>query len=96
MLCLVSHATAWELALKTSIGRLELTEPAATFLEREVQANGFAFLPIQLMHIAIVERLPVQHRDPFDRMLVAQALAEALPFVSADQSLDIYGINRLW
>ncbi|MEW5892260.1 MAG: type II toxin-antitoxin system VapC family toxin [Pseudomonadota bacterium] len=95
-LCLVSHATAWELAIKVSLGRLELTEPVTAFIESETAVNGFALLPVQLAHIAIIERLPFHHRDPFDRMLVAQALAETLPLVSADPALDRYGINRLW
>lgn len=94
--CLVSHASAWELAIKASLGRLELTESVATFVEAEVALNGFVLLPVQLAHIAAVESLAFHHRDPFDRMLVAQALTEGVPLVSADEVLDNYGVMRLW
>lgn len=94
--CLVSLASAWELAIKVSLGRLELTESVATFIEAEAALNGFILLPIQLAHIATVEGLAFHHRDPFDRLLAAQALAEAIPLVSADQAFDSYGVKRLW
>ncbi|MBY0524520.1 MAG: type II toxin-antitoxin system VapC family toxin [Gemmataceae bacterium] len=93
---LVSVATCWEVAIKTGLKKLDLGEPAATFLSRELAANGFDLLRIELAHVTFVETLPPHHKDPFDRLLVAQALIELLPLVSADAILDQYGVTRLW
>ena len=93
---LVSIATCWEIAIKTGLGRLRLGEPATTFLPRELAANHFDLLTIDLTQATYVETLPPHHRDPFDRLLVAQALLEAIPIVSVDPALDPYGVQRLW
>jgi PIN domain nuclease of toxin-antitoxin system len=81
---LVSVATCWEIAIKVGLKKLVLGEPFTTFLPRELAANGFGLLGIELAHAAFVEMLPPHHRDPFDRLLVAQARIEKLPPVSAD------------
>ena len=70
---LVSVATCWEIAIKASIGKLQLGEPAGTFLAREMATSYFDLLPIAFEHAVAVEALPLHHRDPFDRMLAAQA-----------------------
>jgi PIN domain nuclease of toxin-antitoxin system len=92
----VSVASCWEIAIKTSISKLSLGEPARTFLPREINRNNFDLLPITLDHATAVEGLPFHHRDPFDRLLIAQAVAEPLPLVSGDAVLDSYGVTRLW
>ena len=92
----VSVATCWEIAIKVGLKKLDLGEPAATFLPRELATNGFDLLGIELIHATSVEALPPHHKDPFDRLLVAQAMIEKLPVVSVDTQLDAYGITRLW
>jgi PIN domain nuclease of toxin-antitoxin system len=93
---LVSVATCWEIAIKVGLKKLDLGEPATTFLPRELATNQFQLLGIELAHATFVETLPLHHKDPFDRLLVAQALIENLPVVSADAILDQYGVTRLW
>ena len=93
---LVSVASCWEIALKVGLKKLDLGEPATTFLPRELATNGFDLLGIELIHATSVESLPPHHKDPFDRLLVAQSMIEKLPVVSVDAQLDPYGITRLW
>ncbi len=92
----VSVATCWEIAIKAGLKKLALGEPATTFLPRELATNGFGLLGIALAHATFVETLPPHHKDPFDRLLVAQAMIEKLPLVSADAIFDQYGIQRMW
>ena len=93
---LVSPATYWELAIKISIGKYALHEPYETFIDRAIRQNGFLILPIEPRHTAALINLPFHHRDPFDRLMVAQAMVESLILVSADAVLDAYPIQRLW
>jgi PIN domain nuclease of toxin-antitoxin system len=93
---LVSLACCWEIAIKAGIGKLALGEPTATYIPNALARAKFGTLPITLDHVVAVERLPPHHRDPFDRMIVAQALAENVAVVSADAVLDAYGVTRLW
>jgi len=93
---LVSVATCWEIAIKVGLKKLDLGEPATTFLPRELATNHFDLLAIELRHATFVEGLPLHHRDPFDRLLIAQGLIESIPIVSVDVLLDPYGVRRLW
>jgi PIN domain nuclease of toxin-antitoxin system len=93
---LVSVATCWEIAIKVGLKKLDLGEPASTFLPRELATNGFDLLGIELAHATFVETLPPHHKDPFDRLLVAQTIIEKLPLVSCDAIFDQYGVSRLW
>jgi Uncharacterized protein conserved in bacteria len=93
---LVSVASCWEIAIKSGLGKLELGEPSRSFLPREISRNNFALLPISLDHATTVEELVVHHRDPFDRLLVAQAMIERVPVLSADLVFDDYGIAWIW
>jgi PIN domain nuclease of toxin-antitoxin system len=93
---LVSVASCWEIAIKVSIGKLNLGEPASSFLPREITRNNFELLPIGLNHVTAVEGLAQHHRDPFDRLLIVQAIVEGLELVSADPIFDQYGVSRLW
>ncbi|QBQ53256.1 type II toxin-antitoxin system VapC family toxin [Nitrosococcus wardiae] len=92
----LSMASVWEIAIKTSLGRLEFMEPIEDLLPRELRLNGIHLLPIEIGHALKLARLPFHHRDPFDRLLVAQSLAENLPLLSADNHLDAYPIKRFW
>lgn len=88
----VSAASGWEVAIKQGLGRLRLAEPFAV----TVAADDFTELPISLTHTARLATLPPRHRDPFDRMLVAQALVERATLVSKDRALSTYGVELLW
>ncbi len=92
----VSPASYWELAIKISIGKYALHEPYETFTDRAILQNGFQIVPIEPHHTAALTNLPFHHRDPFDRLMVAQAMVEGLILVSADSVLDAYPIQRLW
>ena len=86
----------WEIAIKVSVGKLNLGEPVAPFMNKVVSANNFSVLMVGLEHAAAVSTLPFHHRDPFDRLLVAQAMVENLAIVSADVALDAYHVTRIW
>lgn len=92
----VSAASAWEIAVKVSLGKLTLAEPYDGLVPREIRANGFEYLSIELAHTGRVAGLPFHHRDPFDRMLIAQALVEGMQLVSTDPAMDAYGVSRIW
>ncbi len=92
----VSHATAWEMAIKAGTGKLRLPVPAGAFFTEHVSRNRFTGLPLTLRDVARVEHLPPHHRDPFDRVLVAQALERDLALVSSDALLREYGIELVW
>jgi PIN domain nuclease of toxin-antitoxin system len=90
--CFLSHASIWEMAIKASLGKLKLPSTIERFVIEQCETNSFHLLPITLAHIASVEALPLHHRDPFDRLLVAQARHEAMALVSRDASLKAYGV----
>jgi PIN domain nuclease of toxin-antitoxin system len=92
----VSPASYWEIAIKISIGKYVLHQPYEIFFDRAIRQNGFLVLPIEVRHTAALTNLPHHHRDPFDRLLVAQAMVEGLSLVSIDAALDAYPIQRLW
>lgn len=93
---LVSIASCWEIAIKAGLGKLELAEPSRALLEREIPRNNLELLPITLAHATTVEGLPMHHKDPFDRLLIAQAIVESTPVVSSDHNFDPYSVERLW
>ena len=93
---LLSVASVWEMMVKAEIGRLEFPRPAGDFLKRQIVSNGIRVLPIRLADALRLEGLPLHHRDPFDRMLIAQALEEEVPIVSADPALRAYGAEIIW
>ncbi|MEX1026749.1 MAG: type II toxin-antitoxin system VapC family toxin [Candidatus Paceibacterota bacterium] len=92
----ISPASHWELAIKISLGKYSAPIPFVDFFERAVTSNGFLFLPIEPRHTALLTTMPFHHRDPFDRLMIAQATAEGMHIVSADKVLDNYSITRLW
>src|SRR5262249_53580287 len=92
----LSMASAWEIAIKVGIGKLLIGQPLDIFLPDQLERNGIDLLPIALPHVFRVTTLPMHHRDPFDRLLIAQSLVEAMPLVSVDSVFDVYGVQRLW
>ncbi|MBI1745770.1 MAG: type II toxin-antitoxin system VapC family toxin [Acidobacteria bacterium] len=93
---LLSLASLWEIAIKVSIGKLALPDSYDKFIPQQVALNDVQILPIGLAHLGSVATLPFHHRDPFDRLLIAQAMVEKVSIVSADAVFDRYGIGREW
>jgi len=93
---LVSVASAWEIAIKAERGRMALPMPAERYVPDLLRRFGFGILRIDLAHALRAGSLPVHHRDPFDRMLIAQAQLEALPLVTGDPAISRYDVEVLW
>lgn len=92
----VSAATAWEITTKHRLGKLPGAGLVAADVGAEIAAEGFAELPVSLRHAERAGAMPGAHRDPFDRMLIAQALDEGLTLVSNEMLFDQFGVTRLW
>lgn len=93
---LVSIASLWEVVIKVGVGKLELDMPVEQFVVDQVSRNQFTVLPIELSHLVTVSTLPLHHRDPFDRLLAAQALSEGVPVVGTDPTFDAYDVQTIW
>ncbi|MEA5564566.1 type II toxin-antitoxin system VapC family toxin [Anabaena sp. UHCC 0399] len=89
-------ASIWEIGIKQSLGKLNFNLPLKMFITQQMSLNNFSLLDIKISHVSTVSQLPLHHRDPFDRMLIAQAIAENIPILSADAIFDTYPIQRLW
>ena len=94
--CLLSLASSWEMAIKCSLGKLKLPDVMERFIPEQLAANGFSQLQIDCRHVARVAALAFHHRDPFGRLLVAQAIEEKLPIISSDPVFTKYGVKRIW
>jgi PIN domain nuclease of toxin-antitoxin system len=92
----VSAVSAWEIAIKAGSGRLDLPEPATTYVPSRIAANDFGELHVTVEHAVGVSGLPLIHRDPFDRLLVAQARVEGIPIVTSDPTIAQYDIDVIW
>lgn len=93
---LLSSASCWEIAIKAKMGRLKLAENPEKFILDQMIINNISGLPIQLVHALHVYNLPYHHRDPFDRMLVAQASIEKIPIITNDRLITNYDVKILW
>jgi PIN domain nuclease of toxin-antitoxin system len=93
---IVSAASAWEVTTKHRLGKLPDAGPLAVDFAREMKKQGFTALPIAMTHAQVAGALPGEHRDPVDRMLIAQAREEHLALVSNESLFDSYGIKRIW
>lgn len=93
---IVSIGSLWEIAIKTGIRKLEFDEPFERFIPRQLDQNAFRVLGVELRHLLTLSALPHHHRDPFDRMIIAQALTEEVLVVGADREFDKYEVRRLW
>ena len=92
----LSYASVWEIAIKISVGKLQLTEPVTDLVRFQQAKIDLQLLPFKIDHLDLVERLPFHHKDPFDRLLIVQAQVEGFTVVSIDAAFDRYGVNRLW
>lgn len=92
---LLSAASAWEIAIKSALGKLRMPEPPGAYVLRLMTRTGVTPLPVYHRHALHVTTLPPRHRDPFDRLLVAQAQLEQLPILTADRSFDLYDVETI-
>ena len=92
----LSLVSIWEIAIKFNMGKLELPLPFDEFVDSAIQSQRFTLLNIELPHLRQVARLPRHHRDPFDRLLIAQSQIENIPIITSDAAFDAYHIQRLW
>ena len=91
----LSVASAWELAIKVGRGKLRLPKDAGSFVREGCAAANIRLLPVELTHLTALQALPMHHRDPFDRVIVATAQVEALDLLSYDEHLDAYAVARV-
>jgi PIN domain nuclease of toxin-antitoxin system len=92
----LSPASYWEIAIKISIGKYQLPTSYDTWMRDQITINTFEILPVLIEHTAILTNLPFHHKDPFDRLIIAQSICENIPVISADRTFDNYPITRLW
>ncbi len=93
---LLSMASIWEILIKVQSGKLNFHRPAGPYVLHRLAANRIQTLPISIDHLLAVERLPKHHRDPFDRMLIAQSVEESLPVITADPLFKLYPVEVVW
>jgi PIN domain nuclease of toxin-antitoxin system len=93
---LLSPASYWEISIKISMGKYLLPRTYDEFMQHAIIDQGFSIIPISPSHTAALIAMPFHHRDPFDRLLIAQAQVEHVPVISIDSALDAYPIKRLW
>ena len=93
---LLSSGSIWEIAIKVGLKKLTLSKSYRAWIEKAIADLGLSILPITVEHADAQAVLPNYHKDPFDRLLVAQAQVEGVPLVSFDAIVDPYGITRLW
>jgi PIN domain nuclease of toxin-antitoxin system len=92
----MSVASLWEIIAKVQLGKLDLPSPVSAYLTAQLKVNGVSVLPITFDHVKRLEQLPLHHRDPFDRILIAQSLEESLELISADPQFAKYPIHLIW
>jgi PIN domain nuclease of toxin-antitoxin system len=93
---LLSAASVWEMQIKQQLGKLKLKLPLREIVQTQQESNGIAVLPVQLAHVLLLEQLPLHHRDPFDRLLIAQANAEQAALLSCDSVFGKYQVHIIW
>jgi PIN domain nuclease of toxin-antitoxin system len=92
----LSSASLWEIAIKLSSKKLTLTRPFNLFISEQLQVNEIEILVPDIQHFEVISHLPFHHRDPFDRLIIAQAIVEKIPIISIDSLFDSYEIERFW
>lgn len=93
---LLSLVSVWEMQIKGQLGRMKLSLPLKDLIERQEQVNELGILPVTREHIFALESLPLHHKDPFDRLLIAQSIIEKVTIVSVDPKLRAYSVSLLW
>ena len=92
----LSLASIWEMQIKILLGKLDLPRSLPDIIATQMEENQIKILPIELSHVYALDRLPPHHRDPFDRLIIAQSLTEKMPIASIDKAFDAYLVERIW
>lgn len=92
----ISIASVWEILIKVQVGKLKVPRPASSYILSKLAENRIETLPITLDHLIAYETLPLHHRDPFDRILIAQSLEEGWPIITADRNFQKYAVQVIW
>jgi PIN domain nuclease of toxin-antitoxin system len=92
----LSMVSIWEMQIKLSLGKLQFRTALSELVDDEINRNRIELLPLSLSHIYALSNLPHHHRDPFDRILIAQSMEEDLQILSIDEMFDTYDVKRLW
>ena len=92
----ISVVTVWELQIKIALDKFSVKNGLETAIKDEIQNNGFLILPVELAHALHLEHLPLHHKDPFDRLLISQAVVENMTLVTTDAEFAKYQVNLLW
>ncbi len=93
---IVSQASIWEIAIKVAKGTLMIPGSSVRSLLDQIEMTGMSILSIENSHILRMEKLPFHHRDPFDRIIVAQAIEEGLPILASDEDIPLYAVTVIW
>ncbi|QMW05890.1 type II toxin-antitoxin system VapC family toxin [Spirosoma foliorum] len=94
--CWISIASIWEMAIKYKLGNLVFAKPFDELIQEQITLYDYKIYPIELRHTFLLSRLEQHHKDPFDRLIIAQSIVDAIPVVSADSAFDLYPVNRIW
>lgn len=92
----LSMSSLWEIVIKAGLGKLSLARPFEDLIPEQLERNQIQILGIEMHHLIALARLPMHHRDPFDRLLIAQAMADGLPIVGRDSEFKEYGVQMVW
>ncbi len=92
----LSVASVWEMQIKIALGKMVFNDTLKNILSEQQTVNGIQILPVQLVHALYLENLPLHHKDPFDRLLISQAIVENMTLISADADFAKYQVNLLW
>ena len=92
----LSIVSLWEIAIKSNLGKLELLKPFDQLFPSQLDENDIKVLPIEIEHLSTLQTLSLHHRDPFDRLIIAQSIVENLPVISSDSSFQMYPIKVIW
>ena len=93
---LLSAGSIWEIGIKVGLGKIILTQPFKPWINQAISDLDVTVLPLSVEYVDVQSNLPKHHGDPFDRLIVAQAIVEQVAIISADANLDAYGITRIW
>jgi PIN domain nuclease of toxin-antitoxin system len=93
---ILSVASLWEIAIKVGLGKLDLLQPYGQLIPQQLEENDIAILSIEIGHLNKLIDLPFHHRDPFDRLIIAQALTEGIPVISSDAAFSPYAVKLIW
>ena len=92
----ISIVSLWEIAIKTSLGKMGLSGSFETVIPKQLEKNGFEVFGITFEHLVLVSSLPFYHRDPFDRLIIAQSLVDIMSIIGVDTIFDSYSVSRVW